>query len=97
LEICIDKYLEFSESVFRFDKKMLNLPVGENNTFFSPQPLEDALKKVIREETGEENTPLADDGNPICPVFVVTTTGRIAYGPLKLFKSYSHDRDQTPV
>lgn len=97
MEICIDKYLEFSESVFRIDMKMLTLPVGENNTYFSPQPLEDALKKVIREETGQENTPLADDGDPICPVFVVTTVARIADGPLKLFKSYSHDRDRTPI
>jgi Patatin-like phospholipase len=55
------------------------------------------LKKVILEETGKENTPLADAGDHICPVFVVTTIGRIADGPLKFFKSYGHDRDQTPI
>jgi predicted acylesterase/phospholipase RssA len=97
VDICIRKYLEFSESVFRLDSRILNLPVGENNAYFSPKPLEDALKKVIREETGKENTPLADSGDPICPIFVVTTIGRIADGPLKLFKSYGHDRDQTPI
>jgi hypothetical protein len=55
------------------------------------------LKKVILKETGKENTPLADSGDPICPVFVVTTIGRIADGPLKFFKSYGHDRDQTLI
>jgi hypothetical protein len=55
------------------------------------------LKKVVLEETGKKNTPLADTGDPICPVFVVTTIGRIADGPLKFFKSYGHDRDQTPI
>jgi predicted acylesterase/phospholipase RssA len=97
VNICIEKYLEFSKSVFRFDSRILNVPVGENNAYFNPKPLEDALKKVIFEETGKENTPLADAGDPICPVFVVTTIGRIADGPLKFFKSYGHDRDQTPI
>jgi predicted acylesterase/phospholipase RssA len=57
------------------------------------------LKKVIREttKTKNENTSFADDGNEICPVFVVTTRGRTADGPLKLFRSYSHDRDDTPI
>jgi Patatin-like phospholipase len=30
-------------------------------------------------------------------VFVVTTFGRIADGPLKLFRSYGFDRDETPI
>jgi hypothetical protein len=33
----------------------------------------------------------------MCPVFVVTTFGRIADGPLKLFRSYGFDRDETPI
>lgn len=71
--------------------------MGENNAYFNEKPLEDALKNVIREGTKSENTPLADDGDPICPVFVVTTYGRIADGPLKLFRSYGFDKDLTPI
>ena len=57
------------------------------------------MKKVIREgtETKDENTLLADYGDQICPVFVVTTPGRIADGPLKLFRSYGFDKDKTPI
>jgi len=95
--VCIAKYLEFSESVFRLDKNILGIPVGENNSYFSEKPLEDALKKVIRETTESEDTPLADHGDPSCPVFVVAAYGRIAGGPLKLFRSYGFDKDQTPI
>jgi len=83
--------------VFRLDKNILSIPVGENNAYFSEKPLEAALKKVILDATNSENTPLADDRDPSCPVFVVTTFGRIADGPLKLFKSYGFDKDQTPI
>jgi hypothetical protein len=57
------------------------------------------LKKVIRDSTlqKDEDAALADDSNPICLVFVVATRGRIADGPLKLFRSYGHDRDQTLI
>jgi predicted acylesterase/phospholipase RssA len=95
--VCITKYLDFSKSVFRFDNNILTIPVGENNAYFDEKPLEDALKNVIREETKSENTPLADNGDPSCPVFVVTAYGRIADGPLKLFKSYGFDKDPTPI
>jgi predicted acylesterase/phospholipase RssA len=95
--LCITKYLEFSESVFRLDKNILAIPVGKNKCYFDEKPLEEALKKVIREQTENENTPLADDGDPTCPVFVVTAFGRIADGPLKLFKSYGVDKDATPI
>jgi predicted acylesterase/phospholipase RssA len=95
--VCICKYLDFSKSVFRFEKNILTIPVGENSAYFDEKPLEDALKNVIREETKSENTPLADDSNPSCPVFVVTAYGRIADGPLKLFKSYGFDKDPTPI
>ena len=97
MDVCIKQYLAFSESVFRLDKNILRIPVGENNAYFSEQPLEAALKKVVLEVTKSEDTPLADDGDPSCPVFVVTTYGRIADGQLKLFKSYGFDKDQTPI
>jgi hypothetical protein len=91
------QYLDFSESVFRLDKNILSIPVGTNHAYFSEKPLELALKKVILDATKSENTPLADDDDLGCPVFVVTTYGRIADGPLKLFKSYGFDKDQTPI
>jgi len=83
--------------VFRCDKNILKIPVGENNAYFDPKPLERALKKVVRDVTGTDNAPLADNGHPSCPVFVVTTYGRIADGELKLFRSYGFDRDETPI
>lgn len=76
--------------VFRLDKPI-------NDAHFSQKSLETALKKVIREATNSENTPLADYGDPSCPVFVVTTFGRIADGPVKLFRSYGFDKDPTPI
>jgi len=97
VDVCIKKYLELSESVFRLDKSILRVPVGENNAYFSEKPLESALKKVVLDATRNENSVLADDGNSNCPVFVVATFGRIADGPLKLFKSYGFDKDQTPI
>lgn len=97
MDVCIKQYLHFSESVFRLDKNILSIPVGENDAYFSEQPLEAALRKVVLEATRSENTPLADDGDSSCPVFVVTTYGRIADGPLRLFKSYGFDKDQTPI
>ena len=97
MHVCIEKYLEFSESVFRLDKNILSIPVGENNAYFSEKPLEAALKKVVFDVTESEKTPLADNSDPSCPVFVVTTSARIADGPLKLFRSYGFDKDQTPI
>ena len=92
-------YLDFSQSVFAVNRNIAKVPVGPCNAYYNEEPLNKALKKVIREttETKDENSLLADDGTKICPVFVVTTRGRTANGPIKLFRSYSHDRDETPI
>ena len=92
-------YLDFSQTVFAVSRNILKVPVGPGNAYYNEEPLNKALKKVIREttETKNENTLLADDGTKMCPVFVVTTRGRTADGPIKLFRSYSHDRDETPI
>ena len=99
VEECIDVYLEFSENVFRVDRNILKVPVGPGNAYYDPKPLENALKKVIRDApvTKNENAPLADYCNGSCAVFVVATRGQIANGPVKLFRSYGHDRDETPM
>lgn len=78
---------------------MLKVPVGPGNAYYDPKPLENALKKVIRDApvTKNENASLADDRNGSCAVFVVATRGQIANGPVKLFRSYGHDRDETPM
>jgi Patatin-like phospholipase len=57
------------------------------------------LKKVIRDApvTNNENAHFADDRSGSCAVFVVATRGQIANGPVKLFRSYGHDRDETPM
>jgi len=97
VDVCIQKYIDFAESVFRLDENILSIPVGENNACFNEKPLQAALKKVVLDATKSENSVLADDGNPSCSVFVVTTFGQIADGPLKLFKLYGFDKDQTPI
>jgi predicted acylesterase/phospholipase RssA len=94
---CIKKYLEFSESVFDVKKCIAKVPTGKNQAYFDAAPLEEALKNVVLEKTRSTDTPLAETGNRICPVFVVTTRGRDAGGPLKYFKSYGFDKDQTPI
>jgi predicted acylesterase/phospholipase RssA len=89
-----------SESVFRLDNIKLGVPVGENNCRFSEEPLEKALKDIIRETTGDENTPMADPADPspdCCPVFVVATEGQDASGPEKLFRSYGFYKDPCPI
>ena len=96
MDACIKQYLNFSESVFRLGKNILRIPVGENKAYFS-EPLGGALKKVILEATKSDDTPLVDNGNPSCPVFVVTTYSRITNGQLKLFKLYGFDKDQMPI
>jgi predicted acylesterase/phospholipase RssA len=95
--LCLEKYLEFSESIFGLEKNILKVPVGENNAYFNEKPLEEALKKVIHEATKSDDTPLADDTIPSCPVFVAAAHGRIGDGTLRLFRSYGFYKDQTPI
>jgi hypothetical protein len=89
--------MEFSEAVFRLDHDILTLGLGENDACFGGETLETGIKKIISDAKFSENTPLADERDPSCPVFVVTTFARIADGPLKLFRSYGFNRDKTPI
>jgi predicted acylesterase/phospholipase RssA len=89
--------MEFSEGVFRLDKNLYKIPVGESYSRFSAEPLEKAIKKVVLDITKNENTPLADEDDSSCPVFVLATIGENANGPIKLFKSYGYYRDQCPI
>lgn len=95
--MCIEKYLEFSESVFQLDKNIIKLPTGQDYCRFSEKPLEAALKKVIFDTMESEDTPLGDTTDQSCPVLVVATFGQVADGPLKLFKSYGFYKDQCPI
>lgn len=74
------------------------VPVGDGNARFSSKPLEKALKKVVADTTDQkdEDAPLADNTDDICPVFVVSTRGQVA-GPVKLFKSYGFHRALSPI
>src|SRR5579859_7446435 len=72
------------------------VPVGNGHSRFSPEPLEKALKKVVADTTKDEKTPLADNSDDSCPVFVVSTRGQVA-GPVKLFRSYGFHQSQCPV
>jgi predicted acylesterase/phospholipase RssA len=93
--MCVRQYLEFSESVFRVDRKML-VPVGEGYCRFSPEPLDKALKKVVFNQKNDENTPLADESDKLCPVFVIATPAREA-GHIRLFRSYGFRRNTCPI
>jgi predicted acylesterase/phospholipase RssA len=78
---------------------MMEVPVGKNHCRFDEEPLEKALKDIIRETAGDENAPMADnDKNPhFCPTFVVATEGQDASGREKLFKSYGFYKDRCPI
>ena len=92
--------MKLSEQVFRLDNLMRGIPVGQDRCRFDEEPLVKALKEVVREFTGDENTPMADlnDHDPnYCPVFVVATEGQDAGGSEKLFRSYGFYKDQCPI
>ena len=92
--------MKLSERVFRLDNVMKGIPVGPDRCRFNEEPLVKALKDVIREFTGDENTPMADPndhGPNYCPVFVVATEGQDAGGPEKLFRSYGFYKDRCPI
>jgi len=72
------------------------VPVGEGYSRFSSEPLEKAIKKVVFDNTHSEDTPFADKGEEICPVFVLSTRGKDA-GPIKLFRSYGFYKDECPI
>ena len=77
------------------DENML-VPVGKGCSRFNAEPLEKALKKVIFDNTKKENTPLADKGTEICPVFVLSARAKDAGHP-RLFRSYGFYRDECPI
>jgi patatin-like phospholipase/acyl hydrolase len=95
VDVCIQKYLEFSKVIFRFNKKMLVL-VREGYSRFNVEPLEKALKNVIFDNTPSKGTPLADKRDGICTVFVLLTHRKDA-GPIKLLRSYGFYRDECPI
>jgi len=72
------------------------VPVGDGHARFSSEPLDKALKKVVSDTTKDEETPLADNADDRCPVFVVSTRGQVA-GPIKLFRSYGFYKDHCPI
>jgi len=64
------------------------IPTGEGYSRFNGQSLEKTLKKVVFEYTQSDDIPpLADNGDDICSVFVLSTCGKDA-GPIKLFRNW---------
>src|SRR5271170_2151476 len=79
---------------------MKGISVGVDHCRFNEEPLVKALKDVISEVAGDEDTPIADpnEENPdYCPVFVVATEAQNASGRVKLFRSYGFYKDQCPI
>src|SRR5271154_1557472 len=92
--------MKLSKKVFRVDNVIMDVPVGPDHCRFNEEPLENALKEIIRQSTGDENAPMADPndgGHDLCPTFVVATEGQDAGGPVKLFRSYGFYKDQCPI
>jgi len=92
--------MKLSKRVFAIDNVMMGVPVGENRCRFDEKPLEDAIKEVVREVTGDEAAPMADsnENSPdFCRVFVIATEGQDGNGPEKLFRSYGFDKDRCPI
>ena len=93
--------MDLSKAVFSLDNIKFGVPVGDNGCRFDEEPLEKALKQVIRDIIGDENAPMADPNDPnpdkACPVFVVATEGQDGSGPPKLFRSYGFDKDKCPI
>ena len=82
------------------DNINMGVPVGADHCRFNEEPLVKALKDIIKEYTGDENTSLGDphdQGSDYCPIFVVATEGEDAGGPVKLFRSYGFDKDHCPI
>ena len=77
--------MELSTTVFLIDNVRMGVPVGAIRCRCDEQPLEE----VIREVTGDPNTPMADphdkDREKCCTVFVVATEGQDA----KVLSSFS--------
>src|SRR5947207_751422 len=93
--------MKLSKRVFRMDNVIKGVPVGSDHCRFNEEPLVKALKEIIREYSGNENTPMADPNDDqapdFCPVFVVATEGQDAGGPVKLFRSYGFYKDPCPI
>ena len=52
--------LNSRKDVFRLDNVKMGIPVGEDHCRFKEGDLEKALKEIISEFTGHENTSMAD-------------------------------------
>ena len=59
------QYMTLSESVFRTDNVIYQIPVGDNGYRFDEKPLEQVLKNIVREKLGDEDAPLAEE-QPDC-------------------------------
>lgn len=92
--------MKLSKRVFRIDNVIKGVPIGSDQCRFDEEPLEKALKEIIKEYTGNENSTMADpndQGCDFCPVFVTATEGENAGGPVKLFRSYGFQKDHCPI
>jgi hypothetical protein len=100
IDDCISQYMSLSKVVFSNDNVISKIPVGANHRRFDEEPLQAALKSVIKDKLGDENAAMADHDDRdvrFCPVFVVATEGQNADGPTKLFRSHGFYRDQCPI
>ncbi|KAL2867769.1 uncharacterized protein BJX67DRAFT_77366 [Aspergillus lucknowensis] len=93
----IDAYLELAKGVFRERTQTLFMPghvralVGAHR--FSGEKLAAAVKRVVKRETGNEDTPFFNKEEEQCRVFVCAT--RTANTALAIMRSYRSDEEDS--
>lgn len=66
----IMKYIELSDKVFVKKRHRVEMSSGKIQGRFDTAALEAAIKDLVKEKTGDEDTLLKDISNP-CKVFVI--------------------------
>jgi patatin-like phospholipase/acyl hydrolase len=73
VETCMNKYKKFNHDIFDTSKLSKIWNFGRKGDQYDPKTLESAIKEVVREQLGNENALLREEGDPQCKVFVLAT------------------------
>ncbi|KAK2051650.1 FabD/lysophospholipase-like protein [Colletotrichum caudatum] len=88
---CIQKYEDFIHKIFDTGTLSKIWNFGLNRDQYNPKTLEDVIKKVVKEQLGDENAPLFEGDSPSCKVFVLASRQDAANNRAPVFlRSYLH-------